>query len=40
MENYKRFHDESSLSLEIATKFSSIALWVTGMRDFSKELIY
>lgn len=38
MENYKCFHLQSSLISETAGKFSNIASWVSGMRDFSKEL--
>lgn len=34
MEKYKQFHLESSLSLENAEQFSSIASWVSQMRDF------
>nr|DAM47865.1 MAG TPA: hypothetical protein [Caudoviricetes sp.] len=37
---YKRFHIESSLNLENANQFSSVAAWVAGMRDFSKELTF
>lgn len=40
MENYKRFHYESSLSLENASEFSDVACWVEGMRNFSKELSF
>lgn len=40
MNKYRRFHQESSLSLENANQFASIASWVTGMRDFSKELTF
>lgn len=40
MEKYKQFHLESSLSLENAEQFSSIASWVSQMRDFSRELIF
>lgn len=37
---YKRFHIESSLNLENANQFSSVAARVAGMRDFSKELTF
>ena len=37
---YKRFHIESSLNLENANQFSSVAAWAAGMRDFSKELTF
>lgn len=40
MDKYKQFHIDSSLCLETSNQFSTIAAWIVGMRNFSKELTF